>query len=105
MNPRVWKRNERAIARDFSTERTPLSGGASRITRSDTLHRVLFIDVKRRKSHGILRTFRDIAALAKLEGKIPVLALAEERAQGYWLLVHSDDALAFAKEVVKGFRK
>jgi hypothetical protein len=101
----VWKRNEREVAHDFGTERTPLSGGASRITRSDTLHRVLFIDVKRRKSHSILRTFRDISVLARRERKIPVLALAEERAHGYWMVVHCDDVLAFAEEVVKGFRK
>lgn len=34
------------VAKFFGTHRTPLSGGASRHTRSDTLHDRLFIEVK-----------------------------------------------------------
>ncbi len=40
------KTQERRVARYFGVERTPLSGGASRHTRSDTLHPDLFIEVK-----------------------------------------------------------
>ena len=40
------KTQERRVARFFGTERTPLSGGASRHTRSDTLHPKLYIEVK-----------------------------------------------------------
>jgi hypothetical protein len=40
------KAHERRVARWFGTERTPLSGGASRHTRSDTLHPKLYIEVK-----------------------------------------------------------
>jgi len=40
------KTQERRVARYFGVERTPLSGGASRHTRSDTLHPDLFLEVK-----------------------------------------------------------
>lgn len=40
------KTQERRVARFFGTERTPLSGGASRHTRSDTLHPTLYLEVK-----------------------------------------------------------
>lgn len=40
------KTQERRVARYFGVERTPLSGGASRHTRSDTLHPKLYIEVK-----------------------------------------------------------
>ncbi len=40
------KTQERRVARFFGVERTPLSGGASRHTRSDTLHPTLYVEVK-----------------------------------------------------------
>lgn len=41
-----WKRYERRVARYFGTQRTPLSGGASRHTRSDTLDPRFYVEVK-----------------------------------------------------------
>lgn len=41
-----WKTYERRVATFFGVHRTPLSGGASRHTRSDTLHPKLFIEAK-----------------------------------------------------------
>lgn len=40
------KQQERRVSRFFGVERTPLSGGASRHTRSDTLHPDLYIEIK-----------------------------------------------------------
>lgn len=45
-----WKRDERSVGEFLGTYRTPLSGGNSRQTRSDTLHPTLFIEVKSRSS-------------------------------------------------------
>jgi hypothetical protein len=101
----AWKRNEACVAKDFGTERTPLSGGNSRITRSDTLHKRLFIDSKRRKSHAVLKTFREIIPMARKEKKIPVLVLVEPKYQGYYVVVRSKDLEAFAKEVEKSWRR
>lgn len=72
-----WKRFERRIARSLGTERTPLSGGASRHTRSDTLHPTLFIEAKCRKRHSIFTWWRSTIGNAKIEKKTPILALHE----------------------------
>ncbi len=46
------KTYERKVAKFFGTHRTPLSGGASRHTRSDTLHAKLYIEAKSVKGPG-----------------------------------------------------
>ena len=43
MADKTWKARERQVARFFNTNRTPLSGGSSRHTRSDSLHKDLFV--------------------------------------------------------------
>ncbi|KKK56874.1 hypothetical protein LCGC14_3060130, partial [marine sediment metagenome] len=73
MNRNTWKSGERRIAELFGTRRTPLSGGNSGHTRSDTLHKELFIEVKHSKKHPkevlVNKTFKE----AKNEAKIPLL--------------------------------
>lgn len=75
----TWKAWERAIARRLGTERTPLSGGASRHTLSDTLDGAWFIEAKlRRGSEDALRAwarkaFEETLEGAASEGKVPVL--------------------------------
>ena len=73
MNKNTWKGGERRIARMFGSERTPLSGGNSGHTRSDTLHKELFIEVKHSKKYPkevlVDKTFKE----AKNEDKIPLL--------------------------------
>ena len=39
---RTWKQRESDVAAFFNGERTPLSGGNSKITRSDVIHEDLF---------------------------------------------------------------
>ncbi len=46
MNRTTWKNHEKAVARLFGSERTPLSGGNGRITRSDTLCPWIFFELK-----------------------------------------------------------
>lgn len=68
---------ESQVAKFFGTTRTPLSGSNSRHTSSDTLHNVLYIEVKQGKQ--IPKFFTDIWSEAKTnakkEGKIPLVAL------------------------------
>lgn len=72
-----WKRVEGKVAARFGTERTPLSGGNSKITRSDTLSKDKYIEVKSRKTWAIFTLFRDTAEKAKKEKKTPMLVLHE----------------------------
>lgn len=48
--PQTWKKVELRIARAFGTTRTPLSGGASKHTRSDTLHPFIYCEIKHGKT-------------------------------------------------------
>jgi len=73
-----WKNVERRIARKFGTERTPLSGGNSRHTRSDSLHKDIYMEQKYSKRFAFHNLFRKTAELAKLENKIPCLITTEK---------------------------
>lgn len=75
MTEKAWKRDEKKIARLFGTERTPLSGGNGKQTRSDTLHPDLFIEIKRRKSFPFRTVFGKLQEPARRERKIPVMVL------------------------------
>ena len=46
---RTWKQRESNVANFFQGQRTPLSGGNSKITRSDVIHDELFIECKLKK--------------------------------------------------------
>lgn len=98
MSDKVWKRRERQVATFFGTNRTPLSGGSSRHTRSDTLHDSLFIECKHRKKHSAVKLWQETAELARKENKIPVVALSEKGKQGFYVLIHSSDLLAVANQ-------
>ena len=91
MNKSNWKGRERQIAEFFGTRRTPLSGGNSGHTRSDTLHKLLFIEAKQRKKHTAVTLWDETDLLARAEGKIPVVALTEKGRRGFWLVIHSSD--------------
>lgn len=92
----TWKAFEREVAAYFRTQRTPLSGGNSKHTRSDSLHERLFIEDKYRAKHAIVATWDDAKMKADTEGKIPVVAIREKGRKGFWLLIHCEDL----KEIV-----
>lgn len=84
----AWKRVERRVARYLGTERTPLSGRSSRHgTSSDSLHRVLYIEVKHGKNaeallrsrRRLLRLFEETEEKALREDKVPVVVLHPPR--------------------------
>lgn len=98
MVPKTWKSIERKVASFFGSKRTPLSGGNSGHTRSDSLHPVLYIETKYRKEHSAINLWRKTAVLADLEKKVPVVALAEKGSRGFWLVVHSEDLHAVTNQ-------
>lgn len=105
MADKAWKAFERRVARFFGcNDRNPLSGRNSKHSASDTLHKILFIECKQRKTHALVRLWDTAKSLAKKEnGKIPVVAVSEKNRPGFWLLIHSTDLTAVAnqREVAK----
>ena len=91
MADKAWKQFERRVARFFGTERNALSGGNSKLTRSDSLHHTLFIECKQRKRFASVRLWEATKRLADKEDKTPVVCLSERNRPGFWILVHSDD--------------
>ena len=68
---------ESRVAKFFGTVRTPLSGGASRHTRSDTLHTRLFVEAKHRGGHSI-RAAYERARAARDDARRDALILHDE---------------------------
>ena len=102
MSSKRWKQIEAIFAGFFGTRRTPLSGGNSGITRSDSLHPALFIEAKQRKNPAVMNLFENTAKLAKLENKIPVLGI-HRKGSRTWLVVCSiTDLKMIAAKQVKG---
>lgn len=97
-----WKQAERHAATVFGTVRTPLSGGNGGVTRSDTFHPRLFVEVKRRRRFPVVALFHEVADLARREGKIPVVVLAAHRRRNLFAVVplDRDYLLALAGEIV-----
>jgi len=71
---KAWKAFERRIAKSLGTDRTPLSGGASRHTTSDTLHPHLYVECKLAKRLALTNLFWPVCKKAGDEHKVPVLA-------------------------------
>lgn len=92
-----WKNVERRIARIFETERTPLSGGSSRHTRSDTLEPFIFVEAKYRKKHAVLSLYEATEKLALLEQapdgkpKIPIVALTQRGSSETYIMLKASD--------------
>ena len=102
MADKTWKKFERRVARFFGTERNALSGGNSKLTRSDSLHPKLFIECKQRKRFAAVRLWNDTKRLADKERKTPVVCLSEKGRPGFWILVHSDDLSALRSSARAG---
>ena len=91
---RTWQLAESRLARFFGAQRKVLSGSSGRPddnSCSDSTHPTLFLEGKLKASHAT-RTLHDATrALAKREGKIPVLGLFDKNRPGFLIVVHSDD--------------
>lgn len=95
---KTWKNNEREIARWFGVERNPLSGSNSKHTASDSLHEILFIETKRRKSNWVVTLWESVKELAKKEEKIPLVCLKAHNKKGFFIFCHRDDLLSIANQ-------
>lgn len=99
-SPSTWKKAESRAAANLGAKRTPLSGGNSGHTRSDSLHKKIFLEHKYRAKQAIWTLFREVREKAKDEGKVPMLALSEKSAHGQLLVIHSKD-LAKLLEILR----
>ncbi len=99
MSDKPWKAFERRVAAYFATERNALSGGNSKLTRSDTLHPALFIECKQRQQHSAVTLWNETKILADAEQKLPVVALSEKGRPGFWLVLHSDHLAQLASSI------
>ena len=87
-----WKSFERKVTEFFGTKRVPLSGSNSRHgTNSDSLHPKVYIECKVREKFSIWSLFVDTEKKAKVEKKVPVVALKQKGEQGYLLLLRPED--------------
>lgn len=96
MPDKAWKAFERRVAKYFGAARNALSGGNSKVTRSDSLHNELFIECKQREKFAAITLWKGTRKLAKKEKKIPVVCLSEKGKKGFWVLCHSNDLVAVA---------
>jgi len=101
MTNKAWKQRERDVASFFKGARNALSGGNSKVTRADVIHKKLFIECKLRSKHSAVSLWDETAKLAKIEEKTPVIALCEKNRPGFWVMVHSSD-LDKLKEKING---
>lgn len=87
-----WKSFERVVATYFGTRRVPLSGSNSgHGTNSDSLHPKLYIECKVRSKIALWQLFVDTEKKAKVEGKVPVVAIKQKGEKGYLLVMRPED--------------
>jgi hypothetical protein len=68
------------------------------VTRSDSLHPDLYIECKYGKTVAPWTLYKDAAAKAKVEGKVPVLALKRTNEDGFLLVMRECDLLTIANQ-------
>lgn len=78
MPDKQWKVAERNAAAVMGTKRNPLSGGASRHTRSDTLHPRIYLEVKYSKRFAVVNLIRREEKKALKEKKTAILCLQQK---------------------------
>lgn len=93
MTDKAWKAAERSVARKLGTRRTPLTGGNSAHTRSDTLHHELFVEVKLRKRPPLWDELLELRVRARAAGREPLLVLERPSGAPGRLLVTTLDTL------------
>lgn len=88
----TWKGFERLVASFFGTKRVPLSGSNSgHNTNSDSLHSELYIECKVRAKFSLQTLFEDTEKKAKIENKLPIVAIKEKGRKGYLLVIRPSD--------------
>lgn len=101
MDRGTWKAFERRVAQTWGTVRNALSGGNSKLTRSDSLHDRLFVSCKHGKRSAFWTLYLEERPKALKEGKIPVLCLGNMNHEGFLVACHVNDL----PEVVLAFMR
>jgi len=105
MADKTWKATERRIAGMFNTYRTPLSGGSSRQTQSDTLHSTMFIEIKHRKFIPFLKTFKETILKAEKEDKVPLVVFVERYSKTPIVMCDIRDLRKIAEALAEGVER
>lgn len=96
MSDARFKRAERRVARMLRTRRTPLSGGNSRHTRSDTLHPKLYVEVKLAKDPPLWDEMLALRRRAARQDRRPLILLTHPDAGTRLALMDLDDLVELA---------
>lgn len=72
------------------------------MSRSDTLHRELFVECKYGQKVAPWKLFRESEVKAKAEGKVCVLALKERNEDGFLVVCRSTDLDLVSRAAAKG---
>lgn len=99
MVDKVWKKQERRVAKEFGARRTPLSGSESLHTGSDVIHEKLYIECKYRKRISVLDEFASVIKKAKEENKIPVMSVKSKTLKDDYFLMRAKDLEAIAMQL------
>jgi len=91
MPDKAWKALERRVATYFSTTRAPVGNN---VTRADTFHEELYIEIKQRKNPSVWNLWEKTRDLAKKEDKSPVVCIQKKHHDGFLIVVHCDDLKA-----------
>jgi hypothetical protein len=99
----TWKKRERQAAGLFGALRQRCSGSSGRpdCSRSDSTHPTLFVETKMRASHAAVALFDETRALARREGKTPVVILAQKNRPGLLLVIDPADLATVAREYIE----
>lgn len=101
MADKAWKAFERVVAKFFGCQRNSLSGGNSKVSRSDTTHSKFFIECKLHASPAIWSLYEETREKAKKEKKLPVVAVRKKNKEGFLVCVHSNNLKGFCKKYLK----
>jgi hypothetical protein len=104
MADKAWKAFERRVAAFWGCLRNIGSGTLGRpdlLSASDSTHPRLFIEAKHHKRHAARTLWDKTKALAKKEGKTPILALGDCGRPGWLAVIHSDDLVEVARLIVE----
>jgi hypothetical protein len=96
-----WQNLEKSVANALNSIRTPFSGSNSGVTSSDTLHPELYIECKNHANQAVLTLMEDTCKKAKIEDKIPILALSDpcDRLNNIYVVMNLKDIFLILKEI------
>lgn len=103
---KTWKSKEAELAALFGTTRRPLSGGNSSqgLERDDALHPRIYLECKYSIHHKVWSLWRlcwsHCRREPKLSKRIPVVGLYEKGKAECLLVIHQNDVIAAAAEII-----